>query len=113
MTSPLDFEELAELQHKRIACGIPWCVGRALDHGADGAGPEVWLHEGREEPVYDVLTLSRVREGAGPDRYSVVVDLPAERDFDAAGLHDLATRMRRSADALDARAELLEGPVPA
>lgn len=100
--------ELVELQRKRITCPVAWCEGRALDHGADGAGPDVWLHEGTDEPLHDVFTATRVREGSGPDRFSLSVDLPDSRDYDAAGLRDLADRLRAAADEVDERASRLE-----
>jgi hypothetical protein len=99
---------LADLTARRFECPVPGCMGRALDHGADGAAPEHWLHESAERTIADILVGSFVQIGAGPRRYSLAVDLADYRDYDAPSVRDLIERLERAAIELRAVAADLE-----
>lgn len=36
---------------RSIDCPIPWCMGEARTHGADGSAPDEWEHHGQTVPV--------------------------------------------------------------
>lgn len=60
---------------RRIDCPVPWCDGRWLQHGGDGAAPDDWVHD--EEYATTLphgAHLSRSQVGAGPIEWSLAIE---------------------------------------
>ena len=93
-------DELHVAMQRRIACPLPWCDGRYLEHGGDGSGPDDWTHMSREPFALSYgAQLSRVRFGTDPDVWTLTRDTASIAEGES--LHDLARMLRGWAEALD------------
>lgn len=91
------------LQGQGVDCGIDGCD--RTDH--DGNDPiEYWLHRVRSVTAYGLKLEAYVSDG----RTLVYADsdLDGDHGMDAAGLRDLAKRLRRQAESVTAMAEWLD-----
>ena len=103
----IDDAELAAMRRdmrRRIACPVPWCDGRWLDHGGDGCAPDEWLHTDGGIDLPHGASLLRSQIGASPVEWSLAIDgdsgsMSVYQDTDPA---TFAHRLRQIADAIDA-----------
>lgn len=55
----------------RFPCPVPWCEGRTWTHGADGAGPDDWMHEAADIPLPGGLVMQRWATAPDGERWSL------------------------------------------
>lgn len=58
---------------RSIDCPVSWCQGLLMDHGADGAPPDEWLHSDDGVELVHGAALYRWRKGTDSDNWDLVV----------------------------------------